>query len=168
MFDNMILKSILVTGFWRQNDWHQHGVFLHTMKVTYNVIKGGDYRMIAAGLLHDIGKPFVAFQKPKDILNNEHSFTDHEEASYQIIKNWPFISDYTKNMVRYHYLIRDMALGYIKNNGRFEPKARIFNSLSKEMKADLKVFLKYDDLGKGTTPKAINGIPLDKKFSSTT
>jgi len=147
------LKTMIMVTFYKQNGWHQHGVLVHTLRVTYNVIKGGDYKMIAAGLLHDIGKIPAAFQKPQDIKRGEYSFTDHEEASYQMIKNIPFISDYTKDLVRYHYLIRDMALGYIKNNGRFEPKAKIYNSLSKEMKADLHTFLRYDDLGKGTTEK---------------
>ena len=104
--------------------------------------------MLTAALLHDVGKPFVAYQKPKDIERGEHSFTNHEEKSYQIIKNWPFVSKYTKDLVRYHYLIRDMELGLIKNNGRYEPKAKIYNSLSKEFQKDLKTFLIYDDLGK--------------------
>lgn len=47
--------------------------------------------------------------KPEDIINNKYSFTDHEEISYQMIKDWPFISDYTKNLVRYHYLIRRIS-----------------------------------------------------------
>jgi len=146
-------KAVLYTTFWKQNGWHKHGVLIHTLRVVYETAKAGDYKMIPAALLHDLGKPFTAFQKPNDIIRGEYSFTDHEEASYQMIKNWPFISDYTKNLVRYHYLIRDMELGYIKNNGRFEPKAKIYNSLTKDMKADLKTFLRYDDLGKGETTK---------------
>ncbi|SFV66392.1 hypothetical protein MNB_SM-4-1334 [hydrothermal vent metagenome] len=48
--------------------------------------------MIGAGLLHDVGKPFTAFKKDEEDYDfNEWSFTDHEERSYQIIKNWPFI-----------------------------------------------------------------------------
>jgi len=144
------MKSVLVSGFWKQNAWHRHGVLVHTLRVTYEAIKGGDYRMIAGALLHDIGKPFTAFQKPMDIKRKEYSFTDHEEASYQIIKNWWFVSDYTKELVRYHYLIRDMDLGLKKGNGRYELKKPIWDSLSVEMQNDLAIFIKYDDLGKGT------------------
>ena len=39
---------------------------------------------------------------------NEHRFTDHEEKSYEVIKNWIIVSDYTKQLVRYHYLVRDI------------------------------------------------------------
>ena len=162
------IKSIFITAFWRQNGWHQHGVLIHSLRVTCNIIRAGDYKMIAAGLLHDIGKPFVAYQKPKDIEHNQYSFTDHEERSYQIIKNWPFLSDYTKDMVRYHYLIRDMALGYIKNNGRFEVKAQIYNSLSRDMKRDLQKFLSYDDSGKGVSEKAVYGVPRGNKYRTST
>jgi len=148
------LKAILFTAFWKQNGWHQHGVIVHTLRVTYNVIKHKNYKMITAGLLHDIGKPFVAYQKKNDIERGEYSFTDHEEASYQMIKDWPFISDYTKDLVRYHYLIRDVHLAYVKaNEDRFYEKSVIYNSLTKEMKADLRLFLMYDDLGKGETEK---------------
>lgn len=147
------MKAVLMTTFWVQNGWHKHGVLVHSLRVTWELFKAGHYRMIMAGLLHDIGKPLVAFQKPNDIKRGEYSFTDHEEASYQVIKNWGFVSDYTKDLVRYHYLIRDMELGFIKGNGRFEPKAKIYNSLTKEMKADLALFMKCDDLGKGETEK---------------
>jgi len=57
--------------------------------------------MLLAGLLHDIGKPVVAYQKEEDIALGEYSFTDHEEMSYLIIKDWKFVSDYTKKLVRY-------------------------------------------------------------------
>ena len=148
------IKAILFTAFWKQNGWHQHGVIVHSLRVTYNIIKHKEYKMIPAGLLHDIGKPLVAYQKSKDIERKEYSFTDHEEKSYEIIKNWPFISDYTKKLVRYHYLIRDIHLSYVKGlEDRFYEKSVIYNSLTKEMKADLKKFLKYDDLGKGETDK---------------
>jgi len=153
--ENTSLKNILMTAFWKQNAWHRHGVIVHSLRVTWEIIKDKNYKMIPAGLLHDIGKPFVAYQKPKDITRGEYSFTDHEEASYQMIKNWSFISDYTKELVRYHYLLRDMELGFIKNNGRFEPKAKIYSTLSKEFKKDLKQFIVYDDLGKGVDADAI-------------
>lgn len=144
------LKPIVVTALWKQNAWHKHGVIVHTLRVCYEVAKSGHYRMLAGALLHDIGKPLVAFQKPNDIKRGEYSFTDHEEASYQVIKNWRFVSDYTKEIVRYHYLIRDMDLGLKKNNGRYEPKKAIWDTLTPEMQADLEIFIKCDDAGKGT------------------
>lgn len=148
------IKIMIIVAFWKQNGWHKHGVFIHTLRVMYEVVKGKDYKMITAGLLHDIGKPLVAYQKASDIKRKEYSFTDHEERSYQIIKNWPFVSDYTKNLVRYHYLIRDIHLGRIKNNGRAEIKQPIWDSLSKDFQDDLKRFLNYDDRGKGETKKS--------------
>lgn len=53
-------------------------------------------------------KPLVAYQKDEDKEFGKYSFTDHEERSYQLIKNWFFVSEYTKRIVRYHYLIRDI------------------------------------------------------------
>jgi len=102
------LKNFIISLFWKQNSWHAHGVFIHTARVTWYIYKMKEFKMIPAAILHDIGKPFVAFQKPEDIIAKEFSFTDHEEVGYQIIKNWPFISEYTKDLVRYHYLIRDI------------------------------------------------------------
>jgi gamma-glutamylcyclotransferase (GGCT)/AIG2-like uncharacterized protein YtfP len=85
----------------------------HTLKVLYGVLKAKDYKYIAVAILHDIGKPFVAYQDEEDILVGEYSFTDHEEKSYEIVKNWFFLSQWTKNLIRYHYIIRD-----IKNSKR--------------------------------------------------
>ena len=143
-------KAFLMSLFFTQNKWHQHGVFLHTLRVTYYALKAGEMKFFAAGLLHDIGKPFSAFVKDaEDKEFNEYSFTDHEERSYKIIKNWPFISDYTKNIVRYHYLIRDIGKSKHEDVERYALKKPIWDSLNKEMQEDLKIFLIYDDLGKG-------------------
>ena len=145
-FSKPFLKSL----FFVQNKWHQHGVLLHTLRVLYNVIKAGDYRFIATAILHDIGKPSTAFKKDEeDIEFNEYSFTDHEERSYQIIKNWTFISDFTKNIVRYHYLIRDIKKSKKEDLSRFAKKQDIWDSLDENLKEDLAIFLVYDDLGKG-------------------
>jgi HD superfamily phosphohydrolase len=105
--------------------------------------------MIPAALLHDIGTPFSAYQTPEDIPLDEYSFTDHEELSYQMIKEWPFVSDYTKQLVRWHYLIRDIAKHKTKDPARYEVKQKIWEGLSPQMQEDLKRFLTYDDLGKG-------------------
>ena len=132
-----------------QNNWHQHGVFFHTLRVTYYALKAGDFKLLAACLLHDIGKPSVAYQKPEDIEHGEYSFTDHEERSYQLIKNWSFISEYTKSVVRYHYLIRDMKKSFTEDKNRYHTKKQIWDSLSPDLQKDLERFLLYDDLGKG-------------------
>jgi hypothetical protein len=79
----------------------------------------------------------------------EYSFTDHEERSYEIIKNWLFISEYTKKLVRYHYLIRDIKKSKKKDLKRYKLKQAIWDTLDDELKSDLERFLIYDDKGKG-------------------
>ncbi len=147
--NNIFSKTFLRSLFVIQNEWHQHGVLLHTLRVMWNVFKKGEFKFLAAALLHDIGKPFVAYQKPKDIEHNQYSFTDHEERSYQIIKNWPFVSEYTKNLVRYHYLIRDIQKHKEKDPLRSKTKEKIWLGLSSDLQNDLQKFMLYDDLGKG-------------------
>ncbi|DAB30908.1 MAG TPA: phosphohydrolase [Sulfurimonas sp. UBA12504] len=146
IFSIPFLKSFFFT----QNKWHQHGVFLHTMRVVYYTLKGGDFRFLAAAFLHDIGKPFSAHVKDEEDKEfNEYSFTDHEEKSYQMIKNWSFVSEYTKNLVRYHYLIRDIKKSKKEDLERYAQKKTIWDALSEDMQNDLMRFLHYDDLGKG-------------------
>ena len=143
-------KPFLDSLFFTQNKWHQHGVLVHTLRVTYEALKAGDWKFFAAGLLHDIGKPFTAFKKDaEDYEYDEWSFTDHEERSYQIIKNWTFISDYTKQIVRYHYLIRDIKKSKTEDYERYLEKKAIWDSLDASMHRDLERFLVYDDRGKG-------------------
>ena len=147
--NNFFSKPYLMSLLFIQNNWHQHGVLLHTFRVLYNCLKAGEFRFIVAALLHDIGKPSVAYQKDEDIEFGEYSFTDHEERSYQIIKNWFFISDYTKCIVRYHYLIRDIKKSKTEDIKRYENKKKIWESLSQNIQEDLAIFLIFDDLGKG-------------------
>ena len=139
----------MITLFWKQNGHHQHGVLIHTLRVVYYTLKAKDYKMFTAALLHDIGKPKVSYQKEEDIPLGEYSFTDHEEKSYEVIQNWKFVSDYTKTIVRYHYIIRDRHKHKTKDPIRYTDKTEIWNSLTPEIQDDLKRFLKYDDLGKG-------------------
>ena len=120
--NRVLSKPFLKTLFWKQNKHHRHGVVLHTLRVAYYALVNGDYRMLPAAHLHDIGKPVVSYQKDEDIPLGEYSFTDHEEMSYQIIKTWPFLSDYTKQMVRWHYLVRDIDKHKTKDPARYEAK----------------------------------------------
>ena len=101
---------------------------------------------------------FDAYQKEEDIALNEYSFTDHEEKSYEVIKNWIIVSDYTKQLVRYHYLVRDIDKHKLKDSERYKAKKSIWDKLSPEMQVDLMTFLKYDDLGKGIEHKKIEGV----------
>ena len=140
------LDSLLFT----QNKWHKHGVLVHTLRVTYYAIKAEGLKFLAAGLLHDVGKPFTAWKKDEeDRKFDEWSFTDHEERSYQIIKDWPFISEYTKKIVRYHYLIRDIKKSKTEDYERYIAKQAIWDTLDAKMHEDLRRFLLYDDAGKG-------------------
>ena len=105
--------------------------------------------MIPACLLHDIGKPMVAFQDEKDVLCGTYSFTYHEEASYQVIKDCPLISPYTKMLVRNHYLLRGMQKAKEKGlYGRYKRMRRIYDRLTPKEVKDLEIFQGIDDLGK--------------------
>jgi len=138
-----------ITLLFRQNNYHRYGVLLHTLKVFYAVLKDRHFKFIIPAILHDIGKPFVAYQKPEDLLLGEYSFTDHEEKSYLIIKNWFFLSDWTKNIVRYHYLIMDIEKSTRKRNfTRLERLQKSWDSLDADFISDLEIFFKYDNLGK--------------------
>lgn len=146
-------KAFWKTLFWHQNKWHAHGVAVHTLKVMYHLAKKGRYDLLGAGLLHDIAKPLTAYHDKEDIENGckDYSFTNHEELSYRIIKNWPvwLVSEKTKNIVRYHYHIRGMHKAKLKNNlGKYNRYKRDWDKLSLDFKKDLGVFLACDDLGK--------------------
>ena len=105
--------------------------------------------MIPAAFLHDISKPFVAYQKPEDIPINEYSFTDHEERAYQMIKFLRGVSEYTKDIVRYHYLLRDMDKSLERNNTkRYKEKKQIWAGLSDQFHQYLRKFQKCDDAAK--------------------
>jgi CRISPR/Cas system-associated endonuclease Cas3-HD len=144
----ILKKEFFITLFFKQNKWHKFGVLVHTLAVVFHIIKSKKYKMIPAGFLHDIGKPYVAFQDEKDKITNEYSFHNHEEISYQIIKNWK-VSEYTKKLVRYHYLIRGMQKAKDRNNiERYNRMKRAFDSLNSNFIKDLKLFMHFDDLGK--------------------
>ncbi len=144
----MNLKNFFITLFIKQNKYHKHSVLGHTFKVFYECLKAKRFDLLTTAILHDIGKPFVAYQKPEDIKNKEYSFTNHEEKSYQIIKHWP-ISKRTKLLVRYHYLLRSMSKAKQKKDIKlFKQKQETWNSLSKELQQDLRFFQKCDDKGK--------------------
>ena len=143
-------KTFLRTLFIKQNHWHRHSVLGHTFKVVFYAIKTKQYKFIAPALFHDIGKPFVASQEsPKDIARDTYSFTNHEEMSWYIVKNWPFLSNWTKDIIRYHYLIRDIYLAKEKGKtARYNRIIKRWKKLSPELKKDLDAFLLLDDAGK--------------------
>ena len=142
-------KEFFITLFIKQNKWHRYSVLVHTLMVVYHAVKAKQYKMITAGLLHDIGKPVLAYQGENDRLTGQYSFTNHEEISYRLIKKVPFISDYTKNLVRYHFLIRGMDISKRKGyDGRYRRMRRIYDSLDESFVDDLKLFLEFDDLAK--------------------
>jgi len=142
-------KAFFVTLFIKQNKWHRYSVLVHTLMLVYHAIRAKEYKMIIAGFLHDIGKPIVAFQDGDDRLRGEYSFTNHEEISYQLIRKLSFISDYTKKLVRYHFLIRGMEISKRKGyEGRYRRMKRIYESLDEDFVEDLKLFMKFDDLAK--------------------
>ena len=141
-------KEFFITLFIKQNNYHRYGVFKHTLALVIHAIKYKQYKMIPAAILHDIGKPIVAFQDEKDKTTGEYSFHNHEELSYQIIKNWK-ISTYTKNLVRFHYLIRGMSKAKQKNQiGKYKRMKRAYDSLDDSFRKELKLFMKFDDLAK--------------------
>jgi hypothetical protein len=152
----MKIKYFLMTLFIKQNKYHRFSVLRHTLVVTKYCFIHKKYSMIPAGLLHDIGKPVVAFQDEKDKVENTYSFTGHEEKSYEIIRKWP-ISNRTKILVRYHYLITGMATdtrkftktGEQRFKDSFDKRLEIWNSLNAAQQYELMVFKIFDDLGKG-------------------
>ena len=148
---NRYRKHFFTAMFIRQNKYHRFGVVLHTLAVVSQLVLSKNFRMVPAGILHDIGKMAAAHQDQEDIKEGlgNLSFHNHEEIGYQIIKDWYFISKYTKNLVRNHYIIRARKKAKDKNNiGKYNRLTRIWNNLSKEERKDISIFMKYDDLGK--------------------
>jgi hypothetical protein len=172
----MNIRAFLITLFWKQNQWHKYSVLRHTFSVVYSCVKLKQYNLIIPALLHDIGKPFVAFQDEDDIIENigSYSFTNHEEKSYQIIKNWKLISEETKLLVRYHYLITGMLVSLrkflktkdVKHLDDYTSRKLIWNNLNYIMQDKL-MYLKFsDDEGKGY-PNLTKAIPksLEKRYA---
>ena len=146
MLKRILRKEFFITLFIKQNKWHKFSTLGHTLKLIKLAIKAKRYNMITACILHDIAKPLCAFQDNIDKENGTYSFTNHEELGYQIIKDWSCVSDYTKNLVRYHYLIRGMSKALEKNKiGRYNRMKRQYDGLDEAMIKDLKIFLALDD-----------------------
>lgn len=144
----ILKKEFYITLFLKQNKWHRFSVLVHTLAVVIHTFKAKNYKMIPAAFLHDIGKPFSAFQDEKDKQTGEYSFHNHEELSYYLIKNWR-VSSYTKNLVRYHYLLRGMQKAKQREQiGKYNRMKRAFDRLDKNFIEDLKLFMKYDDMAK--------------------
>jgi HD-like signal output (HDOD) protein len=147
--NTILSKTFWYTLLWKQNAHHRHGVLVHTLRVAWYAARAGKWRMVPAALLHDIGKPVVAYQKPEDIEKSEYSFTNHEEVSYCIIAKWPFVGEYTKALVRWHYLLRDIEKHRTKKPNRAKVKTKKLARLSPQMQEDLRTFLVFDDKAKG-------------------
>ena len=144
----VLKKEFYITLFIKQNKCHRYGVLLHTFAVAFHILKAKEYKMLAAAFLHDIGKPYVAYQNEKDKITKEFSFHNHEEISYHIIKKWK-VSEYTKKLVRYHYIIRGMQKAKEKNHlGRYNRMKRSFENLDENFKKELELCMHFDDLGK--------------------
>lgn len=145
----ILRRDFFISLFWKQNDWHKHGVLVHTLRVVQECIKAKRYDFIPAAIFHDIGKPFVAYQDESDKLKGTYSFHNHEEISFQIIKRWPFLSDKTKSLVRYHYLLR--AIMKTQEKGQVAKNVYYIKKLERQsdsFKQDLKIFQKIDDIAK--------------------
>lgn len=146
-------KDFFTAMFIKQNKYHAHSVLGHTVKVAYHLIRKGRWDLVPAGILHDIAKPLSAYQDADDIAEGKGylSFTNHEVFGYHILKDCPswLISDYTKNIVRHHYLIRGMYKAKKKGNyAKYRRLRRIWDKLDKTFKADLGTFMAADDEGK--------------------
>lgn len=62
----VLKKEFFITLLIKQNKWHRFGVLVHTLALVVQIIKAKKYKMIPAGFLHDIGKPYIASQNEKD------------------------------------------------------------------------------------------------------
>ena len=141
-------KEFFITLFLKQNKHHRFGVLLHTLALVYHTTRHKQYKMIPSAFLHDIGKPIITFQDEKDKITGEYSFYNHEELSYQVIKSWKILT-YTKNLVRYHYLIRGMYKAKERNQiGKYKRMKRSYDKLDSYFINDLELFMKFDDLAK--------------------
>ena len=144
----ILKKEFYITLFIKQNKWHRFVVLVHTLAVVFHTFKAKKYKMIPAAFLHDVGKPYVAYQTKEDKITGEYSFHNHEEISYHIIKNYR-VCEYTKKLVRYHYLLRGMQKALEKNHmARYSRMKRAYDRLDEDFICDLKLFMKFDDLGK--------------------
>jgi len=77
-----------------------------------------------------------------------NTFHNHKELSYQIIKNWK-ISTYTKNLVRYYYLIRGMEKAKERNQiGKYKRMKIFYDKLDSSFIEELELFMKFADLAK--------------------
>lgn len=147
--NSIVSKPFLTTLFLKQNKHHRHSVLGHTLKVAYSAVKMKHYRFIIPALLHDVGKPFCAYQDANDQLHGIYSFTNHEELSWLIVKRWSIFSAWTKDIVRYHYLVRDMYLCETKGKkARLKRIQKRWDKLSPKMQDDLRFFIQIDDAGK--------------------
>ena len=103
-----------------QNKFHQFDVFVHSLQFVKHVKKlTDDPDIIAAGYLHDIGKPVVATPKYKNGVLQErapgkpyHSFDNHENVGGDMVremdntqfKRFGLNQDRIADLVACHYI----------------------------------------------------------------
>lgn len=149
MLKKILRKEFFITLFIKQNNYHRYGVLGHTLKLFWLLLKDKHYDKLTAALLHDTGKPLIAYQDEKDKTTGEYSFHNHEEISYQVVKRWKFLSTETKNLIRYHYMIRGMQKAKEKNQlGKYNRMKRTWDKLDTPQKESIALFMRYDDLAK--------------------
>jgi len=157
-------------GQW-QNQWHKYDVYGHTEKVVEALKeRNAPLELIAAGILHDIGKPAVATIDIGEDGNTEYvnghvsySFHGHEEKGYEMIMAMPnsIFSDLNldKNeiaeIVRNHYLIQPFVKK-IRNSEAISEKYFHLNELNAKLnngvspiKNELIEMYYADTIGKG-------------------
>lgn len=126
---NAIMKELLKKyskKYLFQNEFHEFDVYEHTKEFVKHLLQilnkenqKIDFNLIAAGWLHDIGKPITAIPKVKDGIIQEresgkpyHKFTNHEiegekivkEMDPEIFKNLCLDQMKIASLVRYHFL----------------------------------------------------------------
>jgi len=154
-----------------QNQWHKYDVYGHTGRVVGALKeRNAPLELLAAGILHDIGKPVVATMDIDKDGNPEYanshvsySFKGHEEKGYEMIMALPnsIFSDLNldKNkiaeIVRKHYIIQPYVK-QIRNSEKISEKYSHLNELNAKLndgvspiKNELLEMYYADTIGKG-------------------
>lgn len=133
-----------------QNEWHRHDVYEHTVEVVRILEEelNASRELIAAGWLHDVGKPVTRVRKidktGTPILdpsgNHYHSFPKHEEKGEEkvreidpaIFKRLRLNQDRVAKIVGFHFL----PMGRIKE-AKQDPTFQSFHVKVDQLRQDL-------------------------------